>query len=84
MKLTAQKIADGPGPNEVVLGIKTTSGSEEVVLSSRSYSNGTIEVGYPIAVKKDQSLVELPRESLSGLWRVWVQNIYLIEEPVSA
>ena len=65
-------LGNGPGPSEKVVEIATTEGTEEVVLHSSSLDNeGRIEVGV-FEYQKDRALIELPRESTSGRWRVWV------------
>lgn len=73
MRIQVKKVSDGPGPGEVVVEIATTSGiTEEVVLHAGAIEGDTIDVGHPINNAEDQSLVELPREAMSGKWRVWV------------
>jgi hypothetical protein len=66
-------IADGPGPSEAVIGVQTAGGQiEEVVLSKRHVESGLLDVGSPLLTRDETYLVELPRESTSGRWRVWV------------
>lgn len=73
MRLRVEQLAKGPGPGEVVIAVTTISGSkEQVVVHWTAVEKDTIEIGYPIRHSKDRSLVELPRESASGKWRLWV------------
>ena len=73
MRLRVEHLADGPGPGEVVIAVTTASGSkEQVVVHWTAVEKDTIEIGYPIRHSKDKLLVELPRESASGRWRLWV------------
>ena len=73
MRLHVRRVSDGPGPGEVVVEIATTSGTtEEVVIHAGAIEEDTIDVGHPIDSSEDRSLVELPREAMSGRWRVWV------------
>jgi hypothetical protein len=66
-------VTDGPGPSEKVVGVPTTDGSEEVVLHASALMGDRIEVGVlGFAEDGKRALVELPRESVSGRWRVWV------------
>ena len=75
MRLQVTQVSEGPGPGEVVVEIMTASGiTEEVVLHIRSIEADMIEIGFPILHSEDKSLVELPRESTSGRWRVWVPS----------
>jgi hypothetical protein len=65
---------EGPGPSETVVAIHTREGKEEEVILHRSLvTNGSIEVG-GVAVEDHSTLVELPTESASGNWRIWVDN----------
>ena len=68
-------LSDGPGPSEVFVAVQTVEGRrEEVVISKRQAQTGFIDVGAPIAADDGNFLVELPRESVSGAWRVWVSE----------
>ena len=70
MRLRVKHISSGPGPGEVLVEIETASGNtEEVVLHVDSIEEDTVEIGYPIHSAEDRSLVELPREAMSGKWR---------------
>lgn len=71
-------LASGPGPAEKVVGIDTDAGKEEIVLHASALdSQNQFEVGV-LGYKDDQALVELPRESASGRWRVWIPKASLI------
>ena len=75
MLIKCEIISDGPGPSEKIVGIKTDGGAEQVVLSSRTIiSGGFLNVGEPLSNEGDRYLVELPRESASGRWRIWVPD----------
>jgi hypothetical protein len=71
-------LANGPGPSERVVEIATSDGTEEIVLHSSSLdTQGRMEVGV-LGCKEGRALIELPRESASGRWRVWVPLTALI------
>ena len=75
VRLRVKRVSEGPGPGEVLVEVETTSGIyEEVILHAKSIEGDTVEIGHPIAHVEEKSLVELPRESMSGRWRVWVPN----------
>ena len=76
MRLKVKRIDDGPGPNEVIIEVTTSEGaSEQVVVHKLALdTSGMIEIGSPVQRRQDRFLVELPRESMSGAWRVWVPN----------
>lgn len=66
------KIEDGFIPAERTVFIKRADGKlEEVTVSSKSLSDGRLEAS-EIGRIKNKVLVELPRESASGRWRIWV------------
>jgi len=67
-------------PNEVVVAIKTPTAQERVVVHKRALLNNAIEIGYPISEQDDLYLIELPRETMSGLWRVWVPRAQVIQQ----
>jgi len=72
MFIPCREIAEGPGPREAVIEVETRDGSVELVVSRSLVKNGTLEVGSVIGRDNGHSLIELPRESLSGQWRIWV------------
>jgi hypothetical protein len=42
-----------------------------------------LDVGYPVGEDKDRWFIELPRESLRGIWRVWIPRNALIESTIA-
>jgi hypothetical protein len=75
MRLKVNHVSNGPGPGEVIVEITTANGqTEEVIVDTRSLDAHDIEVGQPIAQRNGHTLVELPRETMSGRWRIWVDN----------
>lgn len=71
------KVIEGLIPSEAVVYIQTMDGDEEeVTLASSSVDGDTVAVSL-IHRETDRSLVELPRESTTGKWRIWVPNTIL-------
>jgi hypothetical protein len=62
---------NGPIPSEKVVTIPTTTGTEEVVVHKSQVTDDGVEAGF-IGEEGDRMLVELPRETVSGRWRVWI------------
>jgi hypothetical protein len=63
----------GAIPSEAVVEIPTVGGTEEVVVHTSQVNADSVEVGYIGTKPADGSvLIELPRESVSGRWRIWV------------
>lgn len=66
------EIAEGLIPSEKIARITVKNGGrEEVPVSQMSLRNKFLMVS-EIGRENDHVLVELPRESMSGRWRVWV------------
>ena len=65
------KIAGSLIDSERVARIQTLDGVEEVVVSHRQVQRGRL-LAFTIHETGKKVLVELPRESTSGRWRVWV------------
>jgi hypothetical protein len=68
---------NGPIPSETLVRIPTASGvDEEIIVHSSQASADSVEAGY-IGTEGDRVLIELPRETVSGRWRVWVPKAAL-------
>ena len=74
MLLKCHKLMDGPGPSEVVIEIVVHGGTEELMVQSGSLKGAAVEVGSVLGLRDGFSLVELPRETSTGKWRVWVPS----------
>ncbi len=80
-RLLVEEVARGLHPNETVVAVKTTTGTERLVLPRQSILKNSIEIGWPIRSKADGTfLIEFPRETQSGAWRAWVPRAQLIIE----
>lgn len=80
MRLRVTRLAEGPGPGEVVVEVTTMTGAtEQVIVHVTGMVGDTIDVGYPLASSEEQRLIELPRESMSGKWRLWVPQSAMVE-----
>jgi hypothetical protein len=65
-------VVKGLIPTEKTVFIQTVGGGqEEVTVSNTSLSGGRLEAS-EIGRTKHKVLIELPRESASGRWRIWV------------
>lgn len=80
-RIRIEKLGEGQHPSEVLVAVRTADGTlEKVVVDQRSLRDDTLEVGYPVGEKGADFLVELPRESVRGVWRVWVPRNVFSEE----
>jgi hypothetical protein len=72
MKLNC-KVINGLIPSEKVVRIQGADGrTEEIAVSTKSIKGNKFTVS-EVGRRGDQVLVELPRESASGSWRMWVK-----------
>jgi len=85
MRVKVQIAGEGLHPSEVVVQVATAEGAEKLVVDKRSLGNdNTLSVGAPLGRKGDLWLVELPRETMRGSWRVWVKGKELEQEAEEA
>jgi hypothetical protein len=79
MRLKVEMISEGLHPSETIVSVKTSTGPERVVVSTRSIDQDSIPVGWPLGKTEHLTLVELPRETETGAWRIWVPSDEVIE-----
>lgn len=73
--VTIELLGEGLHPSERIVSVVVEDGEKELLtVSTDSISENMIEVGYPIAKRNGSYLVELPRETFTGAWRVWVAS----------
>jgi hypothetical protein len=73
MRLKVEKIGEGLHPSEVVVSVNSKDGPISLVLDpSIIFEDDTVNVGWPVATDDKFFLVELPRETMNGSWRIWV------------
>lgn len=85
MFVRCKLIAEGPGPSEVIIGIQPAEGpEEEVVLSKRQVHDNMVDVGTALLAEGNKLLIELPRESASGRWRIWVDKAQTVQPELAA
>lgn len=86
LRLKVRQVREGLHPNEVVVAFDITDGGEQtMVVDRRSLRGNTVRVGYPIGREApNRLLIELPRETLQGRWRVWVPDNAVEKDEVAA
>jgi hypothetical protein len=81
MRLKVEQVGKGLHPSEVVVSIRTRDGGiERLRVARQSLANDTIEIGGPLRAEGTSFLIELPRETQRGAWRVWVSRDQLSEQ----
>jgi hypothetical protein len=84
MRVKVQEVGAGLHPSEKIVEVKTANGRERLVVDRRAVHNASLSIGSPIARKKNLWLIELPRETFDGQWRVWVKRDMLVEDEKEA
>lgn len=72
MRLAITVVGDGLHPEEAVVSVRTRDGDAKLAVDREALSGTTLGIGYPVDKEGDFYLVQLPRESFGGTWRVWV------------
>lgn len=74
-RVKVKTVGDGQHPSETIVSVTTTEGEqEELIVDRRALEGGTLRIGYPLRRQGGQFLIELPRETMSGSWRIWVRE----------
>lgn len=71
-RIAVEQVEDGLHPSELVVTIRTADGKTEEVAVDRRLVEDRHMKAYAVGAEQDRVLVELPRETLSGSWRVWM------------
>jgi len=80
MRLKVESVGEGLHPSEFVVGVRTKTGTEELVIDPKSLHNGTLVIGWPVGTQGTYRLVELPRPTSRGARRVWVSKDDLVPD----
>lgn len=86
-RVKVRTVGDGQHPSEAVVSVTTAEGKqEELIVDRRSIEptqegGSTLRIGYPLKRESGQYLIELPRETMRGAWRIWVDKNDLVEVP---
>ncbi len=79
-RVKVRTVGDGQHPSEAVVAVTTAEGNqEELIVDKRSIDHpregvSTLRVGYPLKSEAGRYLIELPRETMRGTWRIWVKR----------
>jgi hypothetical protein len=71
-QIAVEDVEDGLHPNEVVVTIRTAENQTEEVAVDRGLVENNRLRASAVGSQHERVLVELPRETLSGSWRVWM------------
>lgn len=86
MHVKVDQVGDALHPEEVVISVKTREGEQKLAVDRRSVNDASLRIGWPVGQKDEFYLVELPRETFQGFWRVWVRktDVSGADRPVAA
>lgn len=79
MKLSVSTVGSGLHPSEVLVKVETRAGDEEMIVDRTVVNDEKVEVGAILAKEEGYTLVQLPRETMRGAWRVWVPSQSVVE-----
>lgn len=65
-------VLDGPGPNESIVKVRRVDGQWEEVIAPKHFVEHGFLRAQRLGSLEGNVLVELPQESASGSWRLWV------------
>ena len=82
MRVRIEEIGEGQHPSERVVSVQTLDGPQQLIVDYRSIQNQSLDVGFPVGKLNGHLLVELPRETVQGAWRVWVPREIIFGEAV--
>jgi len=82
MRVKIEEVGNGQHPSEKVVKVETRDGPEQLVVDRRSIREHSLDVGFPVGQHNGHFLVELPRETFRGAWRVWVEKAIVVESIV--
>ena len=74
VKVSTNSVSDGLIPAEKVALVEGADGSIEEIAVSSEYITGNSLFASEIGRRDGKVLVEFPRESASGRWRIWVKD----------
>ncbi len=80
-RVKVQTVGAGQHPSEALVSVTTADGKkEELIVDKRSLERGSLRVGYPLREHNNAYLIELPRETMRGTWRIWVKKDELVQD----
>ncbi len=74
MRVRIADVWPGRDFKEKIIMIETVEGSEELAVDRWSVQEQSLDVGFPVDEQDGQFLIQLPRETFRGVWRVWVDQ----------
>lgn len=73
-KVKCERISDGRVPSEKIAHVLTADGVEEEVFVGPEQTQDGYVFLPEVYTEQERVLVELPQESSSGRWRLWISR----------
>ena len=83
MRVRVQRIGQGD-PNGAVVEVITATGPHRLVVDDNEVERDSVAIGYPLRRDNELVFVALPRQTLSGSFRVWVRAEDILPDTVFA
>lgn len=80
MRIKITTVGEGLHPDEVVIALETRDGIEGLVVDRQHLDDDYLHIGWPVGGDGAFYLVELPRETFRGRWRVWMKKDKLLPD----
>jgi hypothetical protein len=84
MRVRVQTIGQGDHPHGVIVELMTTTGPHRLAVEDNEVEGESVAIGYPLRRDNDLAWVALPRQTLSGCFRVWVRAEDILPDTVFA
>jgi len=78
VRVRTEIVGIGQHPNETVVQIMTIDGPEQLVVDQQCVQQQSLDIGFPVGQHDEHYLIELPRETFRGAWRVWVDRSMIV------
>jgi len=78
-RIRVDVLGEGQHPSERIIAVLTADGQRETVFVDEGSIEGQTIDAYPVGQANGRVLVELPRETTSGRWRIWVKQTDVLE-----
>ena len=73
MRVRVQKIGQGEQSQGVIVELMTVTGPHRLLVEDDQIKKDSVAIGYPLRRDNELVWVALPRQTLSGSFRVWVR-----------
>ena len=84
MFVQVNSVDSGLHAEEIVISVATAEGTEHLSIDKSQLHGDFLDIGWPVGQREDLFLIELPRETFRGFWRVWVPKASVFNDETKA